>query len=152
MLRIVSYLFLLSFLVSSCEYVDSIFSKSSNRIDFTSIDEYPQFPSCDSLATLSFKQKCFENTAAGYIQNDLEVHEFSSPKPIADAIIVHFEIDNTGKASLYELETSELVKESLPELEDVIRESIANFPILKPAKKRNINVGCRFMIPVYIID
>jgi len=152
MFQKIIYLFFLLFTIYSCEYVDGVFNKGMDRIDFTSIDAYPQFPSCDSLATLAFRKKCFENTAASLIQNDLEVHDFSSPKPIADAIIVHFDIDNKGHASLFELETSELVKESLPELEDVIRESIANFPVLKPAQKRNFNVGSRFMIPVYIVD
>lgn len=139
-------------LFMSCDFVNSMLTNKQDRIDFTSIDEYPQFPSCDSLATLAFRKKCFEDTAARFIQNDLDVHNFSSPKPIADAIIVHFDIDNQGYASLFELETSELVKESLPELEDVIRESIANFPRLKPAKKRNISVASRYMIPVYIVD
>jgi len=152
MVKMISLLLVSLVLFTSCDYVSDIFNTNPDRIDFTSIDEYPQFPSCDSLATLAFRQKCFEETAAKFIQNDLGVHEFSSPNPIADAIIVHFDIDKNGHASLYELETSELVKESLPELEDVIRESIANFPLLKPAKKRNFNVGSRYMIPVYIVD
>ncbi len=144
------FLILLSF--TSCDYFGYFFQKDSKRIDFTSIDEYPLFPSCDSLATLDFKEKCFEKTVAKYIQGDLEVHEFSSPEAITDAMIIHIDVDRNGKASLQELETSQKVKEFLPELEDVIRESIANFPILTPAKKRGNYVKSRYMIPIYIVE
>lgn len=152
MLKTSIYLFLLMFLLYSCEYIERFTNKDPYKIDFTSVDEYPLFPSCDSLATISYRQQCFEETVAKLIQGDLEIHEFSSPVHVTDAIIVHFEIDKEGKANLIELETSDLVRITLPELEDVIRESLVNFPVLQPAKKRDFNVGSKYMIPIYIID
>ena len=152
MLRPFTYLLFLLLLTTSCEYMNSLFDKDADKVDFTSIDEYPQFPSCDTLVTIESKQKCFEYTATDIIQADLEVQEFHSSQPITDAIIVHFEVDKNGEASLFDLETSVLVKELLPELENVISESIANFPVLTPAKKQNINVTCRFIVPVYIVE
>lgn len=137
---------------ASCDYFDTIFNKNPDRIDFTSVDEYPVFPSCDSLATVEFKQKCFENTLAKYLQRDLELHKFSSPLAITDALIIHVNIDKNGKASLQNLETSKQIKETLPELEAIIRESINNFPKLIPAKKRGLYVSSKYIIPLYIVE
>ncbi len=146
-------LFIISVLsLTSCNYIDAILNRTPDRIDFTSIDEYPLFPSCDSLATLAYKQKCFEKTIAKYLQRDIELHNFSAPKVIMDALIIHITIDNKGNAFLQNLENSKRIKETFPELEEVIRKSIANFPTLIPAKKNNLYVNSKYIIPLYIVE
>jgi hypothetical protein len=139
-------------IVSSCQYIEQFTQKDTGRIDFKSVDTYPQFPSCDSLATPEFQKKCFEETLSKFIQADLEVNELTSPIPMSTAIIVHVKIDKNGKASLLKLENFDKIKDYLPELEDVIQESLANFPTLKPAKKHNISVTSTYMVPIYIVD
>ncbi len=150
-LLVISIVILLTF--SSCDYLDGIIHKRSNRIDFTSVDEYPFFPTCDSLATIEFKKKCFEDELVAYIKNDLEKQNFVSPKgSTTDAIIIHIEIDMNGRTILRDLETTSKIKEELPELEKSILESIASIPTMIPAKKRGHFVSSKYMIPLYIIE
>ncbi len=149
-LLVISIVVLLTFV--SCDYLDRIIHKQSNRIDFTSVDEYPFFPTCDSLATVEFKKKCFEDKLVAFIKYDLEKQNFVSPKGSTDAIIIHIEIDRNGKAILRDLETTSKIKEELPELEKSIQESIDSIPTLIPAKKRGQYVSSKYMIPLYIIE
>jgi len=151
MYKIVVFSLIVCLSFVSCDYLESYFNKNPNRIDFTRVDEYPLFPSCDSLATPEFKEKCFEETLVEFLQKDLEKHNFIVTEKTSDAIIIHIEIDNEGKAHLQYIEKATNNKEILPELENIILESIANIPILSPAKKRGNYVNSTFMIPLYII-
>lgn len=146
----ISILVLLTFV--SCDYFEGLMQKRSNRIDFNTVDEFPFFPSCDSLATLEFKEKCFQEKLVAFIKNDLEKQEFISPNSSTDAIIIHIEIDRNGKAILRELEANARIKEALPELENSIRKSIDSIPIMIPAIKRGNYVSSKYMIPLYIVE
>ncbi len=152
MTRILAYLLFFAMAVSSCQFIEEFTQNKTDRIDFNSVDEYPQFPSCDSLATPDFQKKCFEETLSKFIQGELDVNELTSPIPMSTAIIIHVKIDKDGKASLVKLENFNKIKEYLPELEDVINQSLANLPQLEPAKKHNLKVTSTYMIPIYIVD
>lgn len=141
---------LLSFI--SCDYLEGFLQKDSKRIDFTSVDEYPFFSTCDSLATIEIKEKCFEEKLVALIKDDLEKQDFVTTKSSTDVIIIHVEIDREGKAILKDLETTLKIKEALPELEKSIRKSIDSIPTLIPAKKRGNYVSSKYMIPLYIVE
>lgn len=145
-----SLVVLVSFI--SCDYLEGIMQKDSKRIDFTSVDEYPIFSTCDSLATIEIKEKCFEEKLVALIKDDLEKQDFVTTKSSTDVIIIHVEIDREGKAILQDLETSLIIKEALPELEKSIRRSIDSIPTLIPAKKRGNYVSSKYMIPLYIVE
>jgi hypothetical protein len=138
--------------IASCNYVDNLFKKDVKRIDFTSVDEYPTFPTCDSIQTVDYKQSCFEKTVSEYIYTDLLLHEFSAALKVSDAIIIHIVVDLEGKVNFLELESSANSLEANSELTEVIKESIANFPKITPAKKRGVYVNSKFMIPLYIVN
>jgi hypothetical protein len=136
---------------TSCNYVDSLFQKEVKRIDFTNVDVYPVFKSCDSIETVAYKQSCFEKTVSEYIYTDLLLHEFVEPLELSDALIIHIKVDKDGTASFLELESSAKTQAANSELKQVIRTSIAGFPKLTPAKKRGVYVSSMYMIPLYII-
>ena len=138
------------FLLSSCNFIDDFFKVKGPHIDFTTVDEYPFFPSCDSLATVAFNKDCFEKTVVKYLSADLANYHITVPKAFKEAVIVHIEVNKQGKTSLYELEASDKVKELIPDLENIISESLGNFPLVKPAKKHGNYVRSRYMIPLYI--
>ncbi len=108
-------------LLTSCSYIDSFFEVKGIRIDFTKVDEYPFFPSCDSLATVSYNKDCFEKTVVKYLQKDLSSYQIKVPKAIKEAVIIHIEVNKNGETSLYELEASDKVKAYIQDLEDIIR-------------------------------
>lgn len=152
MIRILLFTVIVLFSLTSCDYFDSIFYKKPTRIDFTKVDEYPVFPSCDSLATLKVKEFCFEETLSLQLETDLLLHEFTTPLSFANALIVHVKVDKEGILSFHAIESSVKNKKINAELKEVIIESISNFPKLKPAQKRGNAVQSTYMIPLYIIE
>jgi len=152
MIRIVLLLVIILLTTTSCDYVDSFFVKKPKKIDFTLVDEYPVFPSCDSIATLEYKELCFEKTASMYLETDLLLHEFVTPLSSSEALLVHIRVDREGVVSFHSIESSVKSKEINPELKEVIIESIGNFPTLIPAKKRGNTVQSLYMIPLYIVE
>ncbi len=152
MIRILLFTVIVLFLLTSCDYFNSIFNKKPTRIDFTMVDEYPVFPSCDSLATLKVKEFCFEETLSLQLETDLLLHEFTTPLSFSDALIVHVKVDKEGVLSLYTIESSVKNKKMNAELKEIIIESISNFPKIKPAQKRGNAVQSIYMIPLYIVE
>lgn len=152
MIRTLLFSVIILFSIYSCDFVDSFFDKQPKRIDFTIVDEYPVFPSCDTLATLKHKEICFEKMVTQYIETDLLLHEFDTPLSFSEALIIHIIVDREGVVSFHEIESSIKNKEISYELKEVIIQSIANFPTLTPAKKRGNAVQSMYMIPLYIIE
>ena len=151
MIRIVLSLVILLVTITSCDYVDSFFVKKPKKINFTLVDEYPIFPSCDSIATLEYRQDCFEKTASMYLETDLLLHEFVSPLS-SEALLVHIRVDREGIVSFHSIESSVKSEEINPELKEVIIKSIGDFPKLIPAKKRGNTVQSLYMIPLHIVE
>ena len=152
MIRIVPLLVIILLTTTSCDYVDSFFVKKPAKIDFTLVDEYPIFPSCDSIATLEYREQCFEKTASMYLETDLLLHEFVTPLSSSEALLIHIIVDREGVVSFHSIESSVKGKEINPELKEVIIKSIENFPTLIPAKKRGNVVQSVYMIPLYIVE
>ena len=151
MIRIVLSLVILLVTITSCDYVDSFFVKKPKKINFTLVDEYPIFPSCDSIATLEYREDCFEKTASMYLETDLLLHEFVSPLSSED-LLVHIRVDREGIVSFHSIESSVKSEEINPELKEVIIKSIGDFPKLIPAKKRGNTVQSLYMIPLHIVE
>ena len=137
--------------ISSCSYVDGFFKKEVKRIDFTSVDQYPVFPSCDSIKSADYIQKCFEETASEYIYTELLLHEFTSSVVISDALIIHINVDREGVVSFIKLEASAKTQKANAQLIEVVKESIDQFPTVIPATKRGVFVNSKYMIPLYIV-
>lgn len=136
----------------SCDYVNSFFQKDSKRIDFTSVDEYPFFSTCDSLASPEIKQECFEKTLVAFLKLDLEKHNLITTETVSDAMIIHIAIDNNGKVALQSIEKGNKKMETSIEIDSIIQNSIENIPMLTAAKKGDNFVKSTYMIPLYIIN
>lgn len=152
MYKIVALLLAVCLSIVSCDYVDSFFQKDSKRIDFTSVDEYPFFSTCDSLASPEIKQDCFEKTLVAILKKDLEEHDFITTETVSDAMIIHIEIDNNGKVALRLIEKGNKKIETSIEIDSIIQKSIENLPMLTAAKKKGNFVKSTYMIPLYIIN
>lgn len=151
MIRTIPLFIILFLTLASCNYIDSLFERKPKRIDFTSVDEYPVFPACDSLSTKEYKESCFEQTASMYIETELLLHEYSTPVSYSEALIIHLKVDKEGVASFFSIESSVKNENINPEVEEAIKKGISNFPKLIPAKKRGNAVGSIYMIPLYIM-
>lgn len=152
MIRTIPLFIILLLTLSSCNYLDYFIEKKPERIDFTTVDEYPVFPACDSISTKEYKESCFEKTASMYIETELLLHEFSTPVSFSEALIIHLKVDKEGVASFFSIEPSVKNKNINPEVEEAVKKGISNFPKLIPAKKRGNAVGSIYMIPLYIME
>jgi len=147
MTRIIISLLLLLFFTASCD----LFQKKQQPIDFASLDDYPFFSTCDSLAKENIKKACFEETIYQYIQKDLDTCMFMSQSHLKNTgLIIHFDVHKDGHFSIFEIEKINNVAEAVPELENQIIKTFENLPKITPGKKQGQIVTSRFMIPLYI--
>ncbi len=147
MLKQIVFLLLFSILLSSCDKVSSIFKKEV-VIDYTKVDEYATFLDCKDLPRKIQRKKCFHDAVHTYIKTTLDGYSFSSARPMDDKIIIYLEIGIDSTAFMHKIEMSDAVREALPNLENIIHESIMEFPKLIPAKKNGVFVTSQYKIPV----
>jgi len=147
MLKQITHILLISFLFSSCEYVNDIFKKEE-VIDYTKVDEYATFLDCKDLGKKIQRKKCFHDAVHTYIKTTLDGYHFSSSRAMDDRIIIYLEIGIDSTAFMHKIEMSNEIREALPNLENIIHESIMTFPKLVPAKKNGVFVTSRYKIPV----
>jgi len=59
-------------------------------------------------------------------------------------------IDSKGKIQYEKMDTSEIIKNQLPELDSVLSASIQKIPAIYPAIKRGIPVTTKYTLPIRI--
>lgn len=154
--RILALLFLgLSF--TSCDYFSpsSAMSKSNLQvldtiIDFTSVDVYPIFSDCENYAEDNNQKQCFEETLTNLLSDSLLKTELKVKEEVNDTTLIDISIDNSGKISVVEINSPATIKKQLPNLDGIIRQSIAELPTIKPAVKRGIFVNSQYRLAIVI--
>jgi len=156
MLRSLTF-FLFLFILTSCEIFSpqTGVSKSNLQlldtvIDYTSVDVYPIFSDCENFAESDDQKECFETSiteklAELFLDIDLKVN-----KEVNDTTSIDILIDNTGKASLVNINSPKSILEELPNLESVVRKSINQLPTMKPALKRGMFVKSQYRLVIVV--
>lgn len=80
----------------------------------------------------------------------LLLHTFTVSKSIDEVVRIQLKIDNQGRCELMQIISSKKVQKMLPELDNVIRESVERLPTLFPALKRGIPVTSIYEIPIVV--
>ncbi|RLD25870.1 MAG: hypothetical protein DRI75_12685 [Bacteroidetes bacterium] len=150
-------IFFLFFCISSCDYFDKkkifsedILKEDLQTINWNDVDEYPTFSSCDSSSTKSQRKQCFETTLTTYITTQLSNEIIIVTKDINDTIMITFQISETGKLSVIEIKSSDLIKAQIPKMDTLLMESLKDLPNIFPAIKRSQQVKTEFKLPVVI--
>ena len=151
--RVLSF-FLIILLSTSCEFF-SLKKKSSLQevdtiIDFSTVDVAPSFDDCKSFVDKEKKSNCFRNTIYKHISTSLAKHNFEVRNPIEEVINVSVTIDRRGNATVHQIVSSALIKMTLPNLDSLVKQSIASLPKMFPAIKRGIPVTTQYQIPIQI--
>jgi hypothetical protein len=152
-LRIFSLLLLFLF-ITSCDNFS--YSKNKNLqvvdtiVDFTSVDFSPSFKVCDSLIDKHQKSDCFRTNIHQKIGAELQNHQFIIRDSISEIVYVDLLITSKGKIVLEATESSEEIKNQLPELDSVLRISIDKIPNVYAAIKRGIPVTTKYRLPIKI--
>ena len=156
MMKYILSLFFLFFFFS-CELninkkisVDEILDEEWKTFNWSDVDEYPSFTTCDSLLTISQKKECFISTLSNQIYSDLISNTKTVNRIIQDTVILKFTISKDGKIDFDEL----IVDESIIDLRSLIdlsfKSSIKKLPKMFPAIKRGQQVNVKFSLPIYV--
>lgn len=154
--RLASYFFVL-FLLASCEYLSPTATTSNNNlqsldtlVDFTKIDVYPIFYDCEDYSEDNNQKECFEASLSKRLSKQLNKHHLKVKEVVNDTTHINLFIDNAGKAKVVEITSPVRISKYLPNLDSIIRQSVAKLPTVKPAVKRGIFVKSQYSLSIII--
>ena len=154
--RTFSFLFFI-LLLTSCEYFSSSSSSSKSNlevsdsiIDFTKVDTYPIFPECENYAENDNQKTCFYKTLPQKLTESLGQEDIKVKKAINDTAWIDILIDNTGRASLVNINSTAAIDEQIPDFNQILEQSIDRLPTMKPAVKRGIFVKSQYRMAIEV--
>ncbi|PQJ82657.1 hypothetical protein BTO16_08755 [Polaribacter glomeratus] len=147
--------FMLVVFCTSCDKLS--FSKNTNLqildtiVDFTSVDFSPSFKICDAIIDKEQMATCFRNTIHQKIGKELQKQYLTVKDSIDEVIYVYVLINSKGEIIFDETATSENIKQQIPRLDSILKESVKNLPNINPAIKRGIPVSIKYRLPIRIL-
>ena len=155
MLRRTFSLLFLILLLASCEYFSSSSSVSKSNleisktiIDFTKVDVYPIFSDCENFAENDNQKECFQATLTRKVGALLGEADIKVKKAVNDTAWIDILVDNSGRASLVNVNSTTDIDEQIPDFEQILEQSIGHLPSMKPAVKRGIFVKSQYRMAV----
>jgi len=119
-------------------------------VDFSSVDTFPSFKTCDAIIDKQEKMDCFRTTIHQKVGAELQQHSFAVKDSINEIVYVDVIINSEGIFSLDTIQASENLKKELPELDSLLKASVENLPKIYPANKRGIPVTTKYRLPIRI--
>jgi hypothetical protein len=145
-------------LILCCNSCDKLlFSQKDKKqvldtiVDFNSVDFSPSFKECDSLVDKAQKSDCFRSTIHKKIGEELQKHSLTIKESIDETIFVDILITKKGVVIFKEITSTENLKQQLPVLDSLLRQSIPKLPYIYPAIKRGIPVNTMYKLPIRIL-
>ena len=155
MKRIIVFFILVNF--TSCNYFnvkktssDAILEEELRTFNWNEVDIYPSFVTCNASADKLSKKQCFENTLITSIYKTLSSEEIIVSQDVHDTILVYFQISEKGELSLIEAEIDSVTKFEIPNIENLLRQSLDSLPQIYPAIKRGQLVKTQFKLPIRV--
>lgn len=149
--------FLVLLLMVSCEYFnvkktssEAILNEELKTFNWNEIDQYPTFKTCDSTASKTQREQCFENTLVSFISHNLYKNDIVVTHDINDTIFVEFKVDDKGALEITQTQIDSMVYSEIPEIEAYLHESIDSLPEIYPAIKRGQQVTTKFKLPLIV--
>ena len=151
--RVFSFLALLLF-CTSCNYFsfrkERVEISIDSIIDFSSVNSFPSFKACDSLVEDSEKETCFRKTIHQKIGKELAKHTIRVKNSIDATAMVKLQINTKGKIYFIKVESTANLQKELPQLDSILKVSIAKLPNLYPAIKRGVPITTEYSLPIRI--
>lgn len=143
---------------TSCEYFSPTTVTTENAqwqnldtvIDFTKVDVYPIFYDCEDYSEDNDQKACFEASLSRRLSEILNKNDLRVKKVVNDTTHIKLFIDNSGKAKVLDIDSSQNVGTELPQLDSIIKISVAELPTVKPAVKRGIFVNSQYKLAIII--
>jgi hypothetical protein len=139
---------------SSCELFSSTKVSSSEikkASSWSSKDQPPSFPECEGVEKKE-QLKCLQSIISDQLKLAISDFDIIAVEPLNQEIIVQIKIDKEGVFSLLDAKIPNTVRDALPELEQILKQAIANLPLALPATKTNVGVyvDSQLTMPVHI--
>ncbi|GGK21677.1 hypothetical protein GCM10007962_14820 [Yeosuana aromativorans] len=141
----------------SCEYFnakktssEAILKEELQTFNWNDVDEYPSFSICDSSTTKQERKQCFENTLLNYITNSLQKDTIVVTQDINDTINLHLQVSSKGLLSLVDIQVDSLTFHEIPNIKELLAQSLDSLPKIFPALKRGQQVKTEFKLPIII--
>lgn len=148
---------LIGLLVISCDYFEkkrvssqTIFEKEMQTITWDAVDEYPSFSNCDTVSEQQERKYCFESTILNHVNTYLSNKNIIVSQDVQDTIHVRLTIDNKGKIQVLNIDKNPETHYLIPEIDSLLKGSIATLPKIFPATKRGQQVNTEFVLPVVV--
>ncbi|MEN8125566.1 MAG: hypothetical protein ABFR32_10590 [Bacteroidota bacterium] len=132
---------------SSLQYLTNL----DTVIDYSSVDVYPLFHECNNCDSNEKQNLCFENELTKKLEGILNKHNFKASKSFKETVYADLLVDNTGKISLIELQTTYKIQKEIPAFDSIFKWSIDQIPnLIQPSLKRGIPVRSQFKLPIVV--
>lgn len=155
-MRPIVILFILLF-ATSCNYFEKkkvypedLLKEELNTFNWNDVDTYPTFISCDSILAKEESKTCFQNTLINSVNQYLEAQSLVVSSDVNDTIILKIKIDNVGLLEIQSIKVHPETVIEIPEIENLLRESLKSVPQIYPAIKRGQQVTTAFELPVIV--
>jgi len=152
-------------LLCSCNYFESQkkhvteeqIQADLDTIDTSVIDKFPIFKDCELVEeNLAAEKNCFITSLSTYITNSLFENNLVLKNELDSSFQVLIEVSDDGKIEILSFTINEILKESIPDIEQIIANSIAELPDIVPARKKIesgvlVPVKTQFVIPIRVV-
>ena len=142
---------------TSCNYFDvkktsseAILNEELKTFNWSEVDVYPSFSSCDNEQSEEAKKLCFQNTLRKVIYDEIKSDTIVVSENLKDTILITFQITEKGKLSVVNMEIDSLTQKEIPNIETLLHNSLNTLPKIYPAIKRGQQVKTEFILPVVI--
>jgi len=125
---------------------------NSEKITWSSSDEFPSVQSCNELIQSELIKECFKNFLSDEILKNLNLSKVLIDKPVNDTVNITLLVDNKGNISIIDKIVPEKIIDAIPNFNLLLINSIDSLPIVLPGTKTSlgINVNSKFQLPIIL--
>ncbi len=150
-------LIMVTLILTSCDYFDvkktsseAILNEELKTFNWSEVDVYPTFSSCDNESSEDAKKLCFQNTLRTVIYNTIQSDTIVVTESLKDTVLIKFEISEKGKLSVVNMDIDSITTKEIPNIKALLQSSLDSLPTIYPAIKRGQQVKTVFTLPIII--
>ena len=129
---------------------DTILMQELKTFNWNEVDRYPNFENCADSIDFQDNQNCFEQTITTHISDYFSTQNIIVSQTVSDTIVIDLLVSNSGQIQISQIQTQELTKQQIPDLDSILSSSLKGLPKLYPAIKRSQQVQTAFQLPIIL--
>lgn len=152
-------------LLYSCNYfeskkihaTDERIQERLDSLDTSIIDKFPVFKDCEDIdENLAAERNCFITSLSTYIGNSLFENKLVLEEELDSYFHITIQVSEKGKVTIISFEIDGDLKENIPNIEQIIEQSINELPEIGAATKKiqsggSVTVKTQFVIPIRVV-